>query len=102
MAKSQWANDELECVTDWQTKLRTAMFDAVTEQDITDVMKAVVKRAKGGDLQAVRLLLSYAVGSANVQADNVIVVNPPKSEREDRIQDMARSAAKGKSVFKLG
>ena len=47
----------------WAADLRKACFDAISPQDMTDVMKTVVKRAKDGDIQAVKLLLDYFVAA---------------------------------------
>ena len=43
-------------------ELRRALLDAVTAEDLAAVIKALVVKAKDGDVQAARLVLSYAVG----------------------------------------
>jgi hypothetical protein len=49
--------------------LRSALLDAVTEADIRAVAKALVKRAKDGEVPAVRELLDRILGRASdVQA----------------------------------
>jgi hypothetical protein len=42
--------------------LRAAIMAAVTEQDIREVVAALVTRAKDGNVAAARILLSYTVG----------------------------------------
>ena len=42
--------------------LRKALVDAVTPQDIQEVAAALIARAKEGNVQAAKLLLSYAIG----------------------------------------
>jgi hypothetical protein len=44
-------------VADRVTALRAAMFGAVSESDVADVMRAVVDRAKGGSTRDAKLLL---------------------------------------------
>lgn len=42
--------------------LRKALFDAVTEEDITAAIKALVTQAKNGDVAAIRELLDRCIG----------------------------------------
>ncbi len=44
--------------------LRSALLDAVTEQDIRAVARALVKRAKAGEIPAIRELLDRLLGKA--------------------------------------
>ena len=43
-------------------QLRKALFDTVTEQDMQDVIRALVDAAKGGDIQAARILFDRILG----------------------------------------
>jgi hypothetical protein len=43
---------------------RSALLDAVTEQDIRAVARALVKRAKEGEIPAIRELLDRLLGTA--------------------------------------
>src|ERR1044072_4028692 len=43
-------------------KLRQAMLDAVSDDDIKDVVNALKEQARRGDVAAIRLLLSYSIG----------------------------------------
>lgn len=47
----------------WMAKMRAAMFNAVKESDITEIMAGVVERAKKGDAQAVKIVMEYIVGA---------------------------------------
>ncbi len=44
--------------------LREALLDAVTEDDLRAIAKTLVKKAKGGDLPAIRELLNRVIGKA--------------------------------------
>jgi hypothetical protein len=44
--------------------LRSALLDAVTEQDIRAVARALLKRAKAGEIPAIRELLDRLLGKA--------------------------------------
>src|SRR5262245_34415646 len=50
-------------------RLRQALLDAVTEQDVKDVVAALITRAKRYDTAAAKLLLSYAIGKPVQAAD---------------------------------
>ena len=43
-------------------KLRAALYDALAEGDIKDIVRALLGRAKQGDVAAAKLLLSYTLG----------------------------------------
>lgn len=49
--------------------LRTALMDAVTDDDIRAVAKALVKRAKAGEVPAIRELLDRLVGKPTEKAE---------------------------------
>lgn len=46
------------------TELRRALLDAVTPEDIKEIVAAVVEKAKQGDMQAISLLLDRCIGKA--------------------------------------
>jgi hypothetical protein len=58
----------------WAEKLRQAAFDAVKEQDITELMAGLLAKAKAGDLAAAKLVLGYLTGGAP-KVQQVLVVN---------------------------
>ena len=49
----------------WKSDLRAACFDSLKPTDMSEIMSAVVKKAKDGDVQATKLLLDYFTGGAN-------------------------------------
>jgi hypothetical protein len=55
-------------------KLRQLFVEAVTEQDIRDIVSKLVTMAKSGDIAAANLLLTRALGKPAV-ADNVANVD---------------------------
>ena len=67
--------------------LRSAMLNAITDEDIGLIIKRMIEAAKEGDLNAAKLILSYAIG----RPDNPI--NPDRVELNDRSisQDIAIS-----------
>jgi DNA-directed RNA polymerase sigma subunit (sigma70/sigma32) len=64
-------------VADQVTKLRAAMFGAISADDVADVMQSVVSKAKGGDLKASKLVMDLLApgrsGSTVVHQQAVIV-----------------------------
>lgn len=49
-------------VGEWATELRKAAFNAVSEQDITDIMRKQLEKAKAGDSAAAKMVLGYLTG----------------------------------------
>lgn len=49
-------------VLSWQTRLRQAMYDAVSEDDVKAIVKAQVDAAKKGD-KAAKFLMDYVLAS---------------------------------------
>jgi hypothetical protein len=50
-------------IISWQAKLTAIVLETIDEEEIREVLKAILKKAKEGDLAAARLILGYAVGS---------------------------------------
>lgn len=44
---------------EWQVKMRQALINAVSEDDIREIMEGLVARAKQGDRDAIKVVLSY-------------------------------------------
>jgi hypothetical protein len=60
---------------DWMARLRAALFEAVSEDDVREIAEKLVERAKEGDLQATRLLFGYILGGSGVKVQNAVIVN---------------------------
>jgi hypothetical protein len=59
---------------EWMRTLREACFDAVSATDMKDVMKAVVQKAKKGNLSATKVLLDYLCGGKISQSRPTVVI----------------------------
>ena len=62
-------------VHDWMLGLRAALFDAVTEGDVTEIAKGLVAKAKAGDMAATKLLLTYMCGGGMQVKQTIIIEN---------------------------
>ena len=71
-------------IATWQSKMRAVVLETVNEDEIREILKAVIEKAKDGNLQAARLILSYAVG------------NPPSRELENGGPTGAKSGTNAK------
>lgn len=71
-------------IASWQAKMRAVVLETIDEDEVKDVLRAVLAQAKKGDLQAARLILSYAVG------------NPPRREPEGHGPTGARAGSNRK------
>jgi hypothetical protein len=61
-------------VADQVTRLRAAMFGAVSERDVADVMQSVVAKAKGGNMGAAKLLVDLlGPGRSGVTVNQQVV-----------------------------
>lgn len=62
-------------VADQVTKLRAAMFGAIDEQAVADMMRAVMEKAQAGDLKAAKLLMDLlAPGRSGVTVNQQAIV----------------------------
>ena len=57
--------------------LRTALVSAVSEQDIAEVIQALLGKARQGDVAATKLLLAYTVGKP------AVIENPDTLDRDE-------------------
>ena len=48
----------------YQSKLRQAVFDAVSESDVKDIVEGIVEKAKAGDEKATKMVFDYVLGSS--------------------------------------
>ena len=66
-------------------ELRTALLAAITEKDIQDVIKALLKEAKKGNVPAARIILDRALGP--IEASDVL----ERIEELERLTEVVRS-----------
>jgi len=45
-----------------QGKLRQAIFDSITEQDVAEIVRKQVLKAKNGDEQSLQFVMRYVLG----------------------------------------
>lgn len=64
---------------EWLTKLRNAAMRAVTEDDMRDIFKALVEKAKRGDRQATELLMKFVLPAA-APAPKTPELRPPAQQ----------------------
>jgi len=63
-----------------QNDLRLSVFDGISQQDVKEIVEVLVAKAKKGDLQAMRFVLEYIVGTRNhpfMAIQNNVHVQPP-------------------------
>jgi hypothetical protein len=97
-------------VASWMTRLRTALFENVSEDDIAEIARSLVAKAKAGDLAATRLLMSYVMGGAGMNIKQAVIVQgQPMSplpaaptvslpHTPEKLDVMARRAAAGQPL----
>ncbi len=72
-------NSEVSC---WQQAMRTALYDGVSEADIGEIIRQVVKKAKAGDLKAADFLFRWTMGQPTVKVQNAVFMADPTVPRE--------------------
>lgn len=96
----------------FQSKLRGAVFNAVNESDVKEVVEGIVKRAKAGDRHAITHLFDHVLGGkqpVKIIQNNYYEGQPPTGDIVDeesapagsaeRVEQLRRRAAGGKSLF---
>jgi hypothetical protein len=71
--------------------LRAALLDAVSEDDLREIVTVLVSKAKAGDLVAARELLDRCLGkSAAAVTIDLPLGLPPLAERQRRLRALAQ------------
>lgn len=83
---------ELESV-DLQSRLRASIFDAITEQDVVDMVRKQVEKAKAGDAASLQFVMKYLLGfgSNQVVHNQVNVVDVEAAARIANERQLQRS-----------
>ena len=100
---------EVDVATAWQSKLRKAVFDGVSEADIKEIVANQIKAAKAGDRHAIKWVTEYILGGKGPQVSinrSVFVDARRRPKRTDAIQGtpakvtvLANRAANGRALF---
>lgn len=61
-------------------ELRSALLDAVSEDDVKDVARALVEQATGGNVQAARVLLNRLMGKPKADVEILGTPDPLMQE----------------------
>jgi len=92
-----------------QAKLRTAVFNAISEADVVDVVEGIVEKAKEGDSVALKYLFDYILGGRVTTAvqNNFYIDGAPEVEATDarpgttaKVDVLAKRAKKGETLFR--
>jgi hypothetical protein len=76
-------------IVDWMDRLRAAIFDAVTENDVREIVRGLVEKAKKGDRAAVQTLFTYCIGTDRMLPRAAPPPSPqeePPAEERERIE----------------
>jgi hypothetical protein len=87
-ATPAYQSDALDSAVTAQDELRKVIVANVTAEDVAAITRAV-ERAKGGDIAAARLVLSYVLGKPGAKK-----AEPAKSAKTEAAQTRAATAAR--------
>ena len=77
-----------------QARLRTALLEAVSDDDLKAIVQTLIKQAKYGDAASTRLLFEYAIGKPQVVVDpDRVDIDGDGLVREKEPVSMAKHAA---------
>lgn len=76
----------------YQAQLREAAFNGITEQDVSDVVKQIVAKAKGGDPKAQQLMFDYLLGAKTKPSKIEIHNHYPQTSAGEHVELAARAA----------
>lgn len=72
-------------MVDMQAQLRLAMFNAITEDDVADIVKKQIAKAKAGDERALRFVMGQVLGGdRNVTLNQTLVADTETAARLTR------------------
>lgn len=64
-------------------RCRSALYQTVTKEDIAEIVRSMIERAKQGDVPSAKLVLSYTVGAPErMETDVESGENDPNSKAE--------------------
>jgi len=89
-------------VQSWQARMRAVVLDTIDEGEIREILRAVMAEAKKGDLQAARLILSYAVGNSATQASAVPAPTAARGGSREKLDVLAWRHANGLPLHENG
>jgi len=61
--------------------LRNCFFNAVSSNELEEIIHALLKKAKSGDVAAIKLLLSYTVGNPEIVVRSAAETTEPETIR---------------------
>lgn len=64
----------------WMLALRTAAQQSITAEDITQIVKKQVERAKSGDERAIRFVFDYVLGGSGMKGATFVQNNFPAGD----------------------
>jgi len=76
----------------YQARLREAIYDGVTEADVTEVIKGIVERAKRGDKVAIQQMMDYVLGAKTAPKSVTIENHFTDVEQAARLTSSRRRA----------
>lgn len=77
----------------WAEKLRDAAYDAIREDDVKEIIRKQVERAKEGDAKATSFLLNFLTKPAPAIKVEQVVVSEPARPRKAKTEKGDKSAA---------
>lgn len=96
----------------YQSKLRSSVYNAVSEDDVQSVVKGIVSRAKEGDRHAISHLFDHVLGGktpVKIVQNNyyegasaspaAIDEDEPPASRSERIAKLRERADSGEALF---
>jgi len=66
--------ESMKTISDWQTQLRMACYDAIQEEDVRTIVANQVQKAKEGDPNAIKFVMGQLLGGSSPVTINQVQV----------------------------
>lgn len=77
----------------WQNQLRASIINSISEQDLQEITRAQVEKAKAGDERALKVVLDMIGAKNPVTINQTLIVDPEAAARFTRTAKLKSSGS---------
>jgi hypothetical protein len=84
MNKLLKADENFDGLPPWMAAMRKAVLDTVTQEDVAEIVKSQIKRAKEGDQAAIKFVFGQLLGGDTFKGATFVQNNYHGEDRPDK------------------
>lgn len=84
MNKLLKADENFDGLPPWMAAIRKAVLDTVTQEDVTDIVRGQIKKAKEGDQAAIKFVFGQLLGGDTFKGATFVQNNYNTDDRPDK------------------